>query len=84
MNIYIVLINVEAKRSRETCEDIENLQLDDTHTNSMLVRDTLCKTTGISDHFLKVWPITDFMDSYNNEELNEVGTYMTYVRVPNK
>ena len=29
--------------------------------------------------YVSVFPITDFMDLYNNEECNEVGTFLSYV-----
>ena len=90
MKTFIVLFSVNAfTNPRKLAEQIENntfkLKAEtDAFTSAYKIREVICKELKIpktKKECVEVYPLTDFMDSYNNEEINEVGTFMTYVNI---
>lgn len=82
METFIVLMSIEYDRARKDCELIVNSVYsneDGTPIRAHQVRDLVIIETGVKEEFLEVEPITDFMDRFNNEEINPDNYFMTYV-----
>jgi hypothetical protein len=70
---YIVTIHIDAfDNSRGVCEDIQNEEYED-------LGEFMTKIG--SPPMVCVYSMSEFMDLYNNEELDEVNTFMTYIRL---
>lgn len=80
MDTRIVLISVDYHNARKVCELIQNQTYP---TFSHLVKD-LTKELGNVDE-VSVLPISDFMDSVNDQELDNLTEYfMSYVKIDKK
>ena len=85
MRIFVVLIPVENSLTepRRACEMIENMKFNIGGSVQATAIDVLNKIMfdlGIEDsHNIEVEPITDFMDRFNNEELNVEEYFISYV-----
>lgn len=85
MKTFIVLIPLDENRNaRKQCELIENYKFGEegVQLSAMNVRDKII--TLIDDNTydlsnIEVEPITDFMDRFNDEELNPDNYFMSYV-----
>ena len=82
MKTYIVLISVDDKDARKKCEEMENTILnDDHHDNPEMIRDSLASMYKIDIENIYIWSMTDFMDEFNNEYLNTLNWFMSYIHV---
>lgn len=86
MKTFIVLIPLENNRNaRAQCEDIENSHFEvESKTNCETVTAYNVKTeidNIINDKKVQVevYPITDFMDDFNNQEIYADNYFMSYV-----
>lgn len=84
MKTYIVLIPLEENNdARKQCELIENHTFDtNANLNSIEVRKEIIKLINDNTYDLsqiEVEPITDFMERFNDEELNPDNYFMSYV-----
>jgi len=91
-NTFVVLFNVNGfDDSRKYAESIENkvyqilVIIEDIH-DVIIIADKV--RLGIIEEleipiskqkYITVYPITEFMDLFNNQEINEDGTFMSYV-----
>lgn len=85
MKTYIILFNAERfANGRKMAEKMESTTFDfDTSNNSERIRDKVIEyfKLGYGDgNAVDVYPITDFMDEYNDDRVNSEGTYMSYVQ----
>lgn len=83
--IIIVLINVKATGScgesaRKICERIEGEIIDDFDNHFELSNLSDEETDG--EEAYQTWPLTDFMDACNDEEVNLNNWFMTWVYIP--
>lgn len=87
METFIVVFEVEGHIDpRELCNSIENrfivvgscLGIDE---RIRKVTHLLNKVEALADAEFEVYDLSWFMELYNNEEVNEPGTFMSYVRV---
>lgn len=71
--LHIVTIDVWATKdsARQICEDIQGQVFGDFDDLKKAVK-------GID---ITVYTLSEFMDAYNNEEVNEANTFMTYVQL---
>lgn len=86
MKTFIVLIPVSYYDARKACETIENTHFkikpkDDgyqklTAHKVLLEIDKVVDTGSI---MIEVYTLTDFMDSFNDEEINADNYFMSYV-----
>jgi hypothetical protein len=84
---FIVLFDLEElSDSRSLAENIENrIFVLDPNSEKLLAYDVLhviieeFEIPLSQKKYISVYPITDFMELYNNEECNEQGTFMSYV-----
>jgi len=86
---FIVLFNVDyIYDSRRLAESIENQHFEiekqsNCETVSALkIREAIINKLEIEDEnkeFVSVYPLTDFMDDFNNEDLNADLYFMSYV-----
>lgn len=81
---FIILIPVENSLSepRLSCEQIENtvFNIGDVEPTSMVVLEKVMHELGVNDrNNIEVWALTDFMDWFNDEQLNPDDYFMTYV-----
>ena len=84
MKTFVVLIPVSDSLvdPRKACEQIEDMKFEMQTPNAYNVLKKLMFEFGVSDsHNIEVEPITDFMDRFNNEELNPDNYFMSYVHV---
>ena len=85
MKTFVVLIpvNDSLTKPRKACEMIENTKFNIggvVEATSIDVRNKIMFELGIEDsHNIEVEPITDFMDRFNDEELNVDDYFMSYV-----
>lgn len=85
MKTFVVLIpiNNSLTEPRKTCEMIENTKFNIGGTVQATSIDVLNKIMfelGVENsHNIEVEPITDFMDRFNDEELNVDNYFMSYV-----
>ncbi len=85
MKTFVVLIPFKNSLTnpREACEMIENTKFNIGSPGQATSIDVLNKIMfelGIEDsHNIEVEPITDFMDRFNDEELNVENYFMSYV-----
>ena len=85
MKTFIVLIPVENSliEPRKACEIIEGTRFDVNGSAQATALDVLNKIMlelGVKDsHNIEVEPITEFMDRFNDEELNMDDYFMSYV-----
>lgn len=85
MRTFIVLIPVDNSLTEpiKACEMIENRKFNIGGSVQATAIDVLNKIMfelGIEDsHNIEVEPITDFMDRFNDEELNTDNYFMSYV-----
>lgn len=82
MKTYIVLIPVDCglSNARKACEMIENTKFSINNPNAINVIDKIMLELGIQEHYnIEVEPITEFMDRFNNEELNVDDYFISYV-----
>ncbi len=85
MKTFIVLIPVDNSLTepRKACEMIENTKFNiggSVQATSIDVLNKIMFELGIEDsHNIEVEPITDFMDRFNDEELNADNYFMSYV-----
>lgn len=83
MKTTIVLINVNCVNARKVCELIENQVIDDFDNNCDLAELHLDNNDEEQEQELYIiYPLTDFMDAFNNEEINEKQWFITYVLTP--
>jgi hypothetical protein len=85
MKTFVVLIPVDnsLEEPRKACEMIENTKFNiggSVQATSVDVLNKIMFELGVEDsHNIEVEPITDFMDRFNNEELNVDHYFMSYV-----
>ena len=86
MKTFVVLFDVDIPDAREMAELIENSRIkfdSDEQVNTLNVFDELTKQllkeTELDRSLVKVQDISDFMDSFNDEELNPDNYFMSYV-----
>lgn len=85
MKTFVVLIPVvdSLTEPRKACEMIENTKFNIGGSVQATAIDVLNKIVfelGIEDsHNIEVEPITDFMDRFNDEEINADNYFMSYV-----
>lgn len=85
MRTFIVLIPVinSLTEPRRSCEMIENIKFNIGGSVQATAIDVLNKIMfelGIEDnHNIEVEPITDFMDRFNNQELEVENYFISYV-----
>lgn len=85
MKTFVVLIPVDNSLTepRKACEIIENTKFNIVGSVQATAIDVLNKIMfelGVEDsHNIEVEPITDFMDRFNDEELNADNYFMSYV-----
>ena len=70
--IYIMLINADNTSARRMCEDAEGGEFES--MNSFI-------TEVGGPPAVCLYTLSEFMDLYNNEEVNEAGTFMGYVDI---
>jgi hypothetical protein len=86
---FIVLFNVgHPLADRPLAESIENEHFDvENQSNcetvsAFKIRDAIIKELNLSEEdkeHVSVYPITDFMDEFNNQEIDADSYFMTYV-----
>jgi len=85
MRTFIVLIPVDNSITdpRKACEMIENMKYNKEGSIQYTTNDILTKIMfelGIDNpHNIEVEPITDFMDRFNDEQLNADDYFISYV-----
>jgi hypothetical protein len=83
MEVYVVLISVfNSDNGRKMAERIENTKFkksEMTKPYSRSIADDLQETWGVGYDVLSVYPITDFMDNFNDEEVIGTDTWFSYV-----
>ena len=77
---YIVLIRVkDSSDARKICEMIEGT----TYTNipnDLVLCDRLSKVEEIGDNLpFSIWELSNFMDEFNNQDIEESEFFMSYV-----
>ena len=90
MKTFIVLFSVNHYSSRKNSELIENRSINintniiDEYLISENIFDTITRELNLTDNekdLTRVIPITDFMDMFNNEEINPDNYFMSYIYV---
>lgn len=79
---FIVLLDLDMfVDARRVCESIEDFTFKLDNITSTNIAKKVKHEMGIEENHegVYVYPITDFMDDYNDEHINEAGTFMTYV-----
>ena len=85
METFVVLIPVDNSLTepRKACEMIENTKFNiggSVQATAIDVLNKIMVELGVEDsHNIEVEPITDFMDRFNDEELNVDNYFMSYV-----
>tara|TARA_R110000822_G_scaffold32188_1_gene92640 strand:+ start:1057 stop:1326 length:270 start_codon:yes stop_codon:yes gene_type:complete len=87
MKTFVVLIPVDDSLTepRKACEMIENTKfnvedfISETITAKHVLKKVMLELGIETDHNIEVEPITDFMDRFNNEELNVDNYFMSYI-----
>ena len=84
---FIVLFGVEIHDARKLAENIENFRFEiggSVQATANDVRNYIVnEQIVICEHdkrYVHVYPITDFMDAFNNEEINDNNYFMSYVQ----
>ena len=76
--IYIVIISANINNARRCCNNIENMKF--------LSREELSKKidyeTDINNVSYNLIPISDFMESSNDDDLNVGDSFLSYIQVP--
>jgi len=85
METFVILIPIEVDNARKICEAIENNHLVIPNFNkTVYFHDkmwmVLCEL-GIEETGAIAYPITNFMDIFNDEEMNANNYFMSYVYV---
>lgn len=74
MKTSIVLISVEFTNSRKVCEKIEGQSFDRRKLDDLMVSEMITNYSVI--------PLSDFMDSVNNQDLDDLTNYfMSYIKI---
>ena len=86
---FIALFNVEHfDDARKFAENIENEHFEVEmasgceFASAFKIREEIVKRLELNDEdkdFIEVYPITDFMDASNSQEINHEETFMSYV-----
>ncbi len=77
MKTVIVTINVDTNGdARPTLEHIEGLEFAD---YDAIIKEL--ESNSIERENIEIMTISDFMDRYNNDELNTTETFMGYVKI---
>jgi len=86
---FIALFNVEHfDDARKHAENIENEHFEVEmasgceFASAFKIREEIVKRLELNDEdkdFIEVYPITDFMDASNSQEINHEETFMSYV-----
>jgi len=85
MKTFVVLVPIvnSLTEPRKACEMIENTKFNiggSVQATSIDVLNKIMFELGIEDsHNIEVEPITDFMDRFNDEDLNADNYFMSYV-----
>ena len=75
MNTVVILISVDDfTDGRKIAENIENMLFNTPD-------DILRKVREKEDGFVAIYPITDFMDACNNQEIELDGVWISYAQV---
>lgn len=75
MNTVVILISVDDfTDGRKISENIENMLFNTPD-------DILRKVREKEDGFVAIYPITDFMDACNNQEIELEGVWVSYAQV---
>jgi len=75
MNTVVILISVDDfTDGRKIAENIENILFNTPD-------DILRKVREKEDGFVAIYPITDFMDACNNQEIDLEGVWVSYAQV---
>ena len=75
MNTVVILISVDDfTDGRKIAENIENMLFNTPD-------DILRKVREKEDGFAAIYPITDFMDACNNQEIELDGVWISYAQV---
>ena len=81
--IVLIPVNDSLTEPRKACEMIENTKFNIDGSIQATSSDVLNKVMfelGIEDsHNIEVEPITDFMDRFNDEDLNTEDYFISYV-----
>ena len=72
MNTFFILIPVENSEARKICERIEA---------TIVEEDVDAEINELSDVDYEMYPISDYMDMVNNEELNHDNYFITYIQI---
>ena len=74
MKTSIVLISVDFTNSRKVCEKIEGQSFDRRKLDDLMVSEMITNYSVI--------PLSDFMDSVNNQDLDDLTNYfMSYIKI---
>ncbi len=75
MNTVVILISVDDfTDGRKIAENIENMLFNTPD-------DILRRVREKEDGFVAIYPITDFMDACNNQEIELEGVWISYAQV---
>lgn len=75
MNTVVILISVDDfTDGRKIAENIENMLFNTPD-------DILRRVREKEDGFVAIYPITDFMDACNNQEIELEGVWVSYAQV---
>ena len=80
---FIVYVSIDVADSRKHCELIENTVFPskpNEHLTALQIKEKLVTQMGVDSKFIEVEPITDFMDTVNNDEFQTDEYFISYVR----
>ena len=84
MKTFIVLIPINSSLdSRNACEAIENMVLYGQKSTLDVLRELRRRLNTDHSSDIGVEPITDFMDRFNDEEINPDDYFLSYVYTEN-
>ena len=72
MNTHFILIPVEESNARKICERIEATIVEEDVDNEI---------NDLSDVSYEMYPISDYMDMLNNQEINIENYFVTYIYI---
>jgi hypothetical protein len=78
METCIVLISVINSNARKVCEAIENQKFDSREN----ARETIKEQLGDYEGGVSILRLTDFMDGFNNQELDNLQfSFISYIQI---
>lgn len=78
MKTIIVLISVDYHNARKLCEYIEDQQIEDFENSVEFAEINQIQIEEKRELYI-TYPLTDFMDACNNEEINLNNWFISYV-----